>query len=220
MTQQSESQAMAHEATLFVMQMAGDSMINAGIHNGDLLIVDRSLAPVPGDVVAAVMDDEIAIKRLVSRAGITILHAENPRYPDYMPSNGASPAIWGIVTDVIHPLISSSDRRTTASANTSTPHHLGAGLLKRLNALPHSGTCGDDIINEKHRVAMADEITLHPDMTGDTTGTLCRRDLLHGACLGGGAQGIAWSRIDAVPMQCPCHRFGQRCRMGTSSSAH
>ena len=107
MTQQSESQAMAHEATLFVMQMAGDSMINAGIHNGDLLIVDRSLAPVPGDVVAAVMDDEIAIKRLVSRAGITILHAENPRYPDYMPSNGASPAIWGIVTDVIHPLISS-----------------------------------------------------------------------------------------------------------------
>lgn len=126
MTQQSESQAMAHEATLFVMQMAGDSMINAGIHNGDLLIVDRSLAPVPGDVVAAVMDDEIAIKRLVSRAGITragitILHAENPRYPDYMPSNGASPAIWGIVTDVIHPLISSSDRRTTASANTSTP---------------------------------------------------------------------------------------------------
>lgn len=112
---------MAHEATLFVMQMTGDSMINAGIHNGDLLIVDRSLAPVPGDVVAAVMDDEIAIKRLVSRAGITILHAENPRYPDYMPSNGASPAIWGIVTDVIHPLISSSDRRTTASANTSTP---------------------------------------------------------------------------------------------------
>ena len=121
MTQQSESQAMAHEATLFVMQMAGDSMINAGIHNGDLLIVDRSLTPVPGDVVAAVMDDEIAIKRLVSRAGITILHAENPRYPDYKPSNGASPAIWGIVTDVIHPLISSSDRRTTASANTSTP---------------------------------------------------------------------------------------------------
>lgn len=58
MTQQSESQAMAHEATLFVMQMAGDSMINAGIHNGDLLIVDRSLTPVPGDVVAAVMDDE------------------------------------------------------------------------------------------------------------------------------------------------------------------
>lgn len=121
MTQQSKSRTMPHDTTLFVMQMAGDSMINAGIHNGDLLIVDRSLAPVPGDVVAAVMDDEIAIKRLVSRAGITILHAENPRYPDYMPSNGASPAIWGIVTDVIHPLISSSDRRTTASANTSTP---------------------------------------------------------------------------------------------------
>ena len=121
MTQQSESRTMPHEDTLFVMQMAGDSMINAGIHNGDLLIVDRSLTPVPGDVGAAVMDDEIAIKRLVSRASITILHAENPRYPDYMPGNGASPAIWGIVTDVIHPLISSSGRRTTASANTSTP---------------------------------------------------------------------------------------------------
>ena len=74
MTQQSESQAMAHEATLFVMQMAGDSMINAGIHNGDLLIVDRSLAPVPGDVVAAVMDDEIAIKRLVSGSARKVAH--------------------------------------------------------------------------------------------------------------------------------------------------
>ena len=44
MTQQSESQAMAHEATLFVMQMAGDSMINAGIHNGDLPITCRATA--------------------------------------------------------------------------------------------------------------------------------------------------------------------------------
>lgn len=220
MTQQSESQAMAHEATLFVMQMAGDSMINAGIHNGDLLIVDRSLAPVPGDVVAAVMDDEIAIKRLVSRAGITILHAENPRYPDYMPSNGASPAIWGHRHRCHSPVDIVIGPSHHGIRQYQHAHHLGAGLLKRLNALPHSGTCGDDIINEKHRVAIADEITLHPDMTGDTTGTLCRRDLLHGACLGGGAQGIAWSRIDAVPTQCPCHRFGQRCRMGTSSSAH
>lgn len=58
MTQQSKSRTMPHDTTLFVMQMAGDSMINAGIHNGDLLIVDRSLAPVPGDVVAAVMDEK------------------------------------------------------------------------------------------------------------------------------------------------------------------
>ena len=220
MTQQSESQAMAHEATLFVMQMAGDSMINAGIHNGDLLIVDRSLAPVPGDVVAAVMDDEIAIKRLVSRAGITILHAENPRYPDYMPSNGASPAIWGIVTDVIHPVDIIIGPSHHGIRQYQHAHHLGAGLLKTPERIAAQCTCGDDIINEKHRVAIADEITLHPDMTGDTTGTLCRRDLLHGACLGGGAQAVAWSRIDAVPTQCPCHRFGQRCRMGTSSSAH
>ena len=74
MTQQSESQAMAHEATLFVMQMAGDSMINAGIHNGDLLIVDRSLAPVPGDVVAVVMDDEGAIKGRVSASCNAMWH--------------------------------------------------------------------------------------------------------------------------------------------------
>ena len=210
MTQQSESQAMAHEATLFVMQMAGDSMINAGIHNGDLLIVDRSLAPVPGDVVAAVMDDEIAIKRLVSRAGITILHAEQRRFACYLGHRNRCHSPVDIVIGPSHHGIRQYQHA----------HHLGAGLLKRLNALPHGGTCGDDVINEKHRVAIADEITLHPDMTGDTTGTLCRRDLLHGACLGGGAQGIAWSRIDAVPTQCPCHRFGQRCRMGTSSSAH
>ena len=94
MTQQSESQAMAHEATLFVMQMAGDSMINAGIHNGDLLIVDRSLTPVPGDVVAAVMDDEIAIKRLVSRAGITILRASTPPPRNAPATDLANGAVW------------------------------------------------------------------------------------------------------------------------------
>ena len=220
MTQQSESQAMAHEATLFVMQMAGDSMINAGIHNGDLLIVDRSLTPVPGDVVAAVMDDEIAIKRLVSRAGITILHAENPRLPRLHAEQRRFACYLGHRHRCHSPVDIVIGPSHHGIRQYQHAHHLGAGLLKRLNALPHSGTCGDDIINEKHRVAIADEITLHPDMTGDTTGTLCRRDLLHGACLGGGAQGIAWSRIDAVPTQCPCHRFGQRCRMGTSSSAH
>ncbi len=121
MTQQSESQAMAHEATLFVIQMAGNSMINAGIPNGDLLIVDGSLAPFPEMWLRLSWTTKSPSSGWFHGPASPYCTPENPRYPDYMSSNSTSPAIWGIVADVIHPLISSSDRRTTASANPGTP---------------------------------------------------------------------------------------------------
>lgn len=54
-----------HPETTFVVRVAGESMTGAGIFDGDLLIVDRSLEPRDGDVVVAVLDGELTVKRLL-----------------------------------------------------------------------------------------------------------------------------------------------------------
>src|SRR5439155_1040388 len=53
-----------HPASTFPVRVTGDSMIGAGIHSGDLLIVDRSLEPRDGSVVIAILDGELTVKRL------------------------------------------------------------------------------------------------------------------------------------------------------------
>ena len=78
MTQQSESQAMAHEATLFVMQMAGDSMINAGINDGDTVIIKECNAAEDGAIVVALVDgEEVTLKRIKREKGKVLLIPEN-----------------------------------------------------------------------------------------------------------------------------------------------
>ena len=69
-----------HPAATFFMRVAGDSMIGAGIFDGDLLVVDRSIEAKPGDIVVAVVDGEFTIKRF-RRNGSTIeLVLENTKY--------------------------------------------------------------------------------------------------------------------------------------------
>jgi DNA polymerase V len=90
-------------ATFFV-RVSGDSMIGAGIHSGDLLIVDRSLEPRDGRVVIAVVDGELLVKRLRISRGKVSLEAENPGYPALTVREGMGFEVWGVVTSVIHPL--------------------------------------------------------------------------------------------------------------------
>ena len=107
---------------LFVARMAGDSMRNAGIRNGDLLIIDRARHAVDGDIVVAVLNGQLAVKRLSVQGDGAILRAENPQYPDYRAKDGSWPDIWGVVTDDVHPFVPSSPlSRLTASANASAP---------------------------------------------------------------------------------------------------
>ncbi|MBN2379586.1 translesion error-prone DNA polymerase V autoproteolytic subunit [candidate division WOR-3 bacterium] len=87
------------EATFFV-RVSGNSMIGAGIYSGDILIVDRSLDPVHGKIVIAVVSGELTVKRLMMRNGKVILRSENPDYPDIYP--GDELRVWGVVTSVIH----------------------------------------------------------------------------------------------------------------------
>ena len=62
------------------MQAAGDSMIDAGIREGTLLVVDRALEPRHNDIVIAVVDGELTVKRLEKRRGKVRLIAENPAW--------------------------------------------------------------------------------------------------------------------------------------------
>jgi SOS regulatory protein LexA len=66
----------------FLLRVRGDSMIDAGIHEGDLVIVQRGAEPRVGDIVVGVLDGEFTLKRLKKDKGKYYLQAENPRYPD------------------------------------------------------------------------------------------------------------------------------------------
>lgn len=84
------------EATFF-MRAKGDSMRDAGIFDGDLLVVDRSVKPRPGQVVVAVVNDEFYVKTLRRSAQGYRLASANPDYPDLAPGEGDSVRIWGVV---------------------------------------------------------------------------------------------------------------------------
>ncbi len=89
------------QATFF-LRVSGDSMIGAGIHNGDLLIVDRSLNAVNKKIVVAVVGGELLVKRLLRAKGKVFLAAENPNYAQMEVTPDLGFEIWGVVTNVIH----------------------------------------------------------------------------------------------------------------------
>lgn len=91
-----------HPAATFFVRVKGDSMIGAGIHCGDLLIVDRALNPVPGNVVIAVVNGDLIIKRFHQDQGRIVLMPDNPAYSPIMVTSEMDFAIWGVVTKAIH----------------------------------------------------------------------------------------------------------------------
>lgn len=91
-----------HPAATFFVRASGNSMINAGIHSGDILIVDRSLSPKNNAIIIAILNNELTVKRLVYKKEGICLVAENPDYPSIDICDGMELSIWGIVTTVIH----------------------------------------------------------------------------------------------------------------------
>lgn len=91
----------ADKTSTFIVRVAGDSMEGAGIFDGDEILVDRSLEPRSGDVVVAVVDGELTLKRLIIDACGAHLEAENAAYPPIYVSelSGLSGlSVWGVVT--------------------------------------------------------------------------------------------------------------------------
>jgi len=91
-----------HPQASFFMRVKGDSMTGAGIHDGDLLIVDRSLEAVPGRVVVAAIDGELTVKRLRRSRDRIVLQSENPAYPGIIIDGERTLEIWGVVAYVVH----------------------------------------------------------------------------------------------------------------------
>lgn len=91
-------------AATFFLRASGDSMVGAGIHDGDLLIVDRSIQPRSGKIVVAAIDGDLTVKRLRIAADGQWLVPENEHHRPIPINNANDVVIWGVVTNVIHAL--------------------------------------------------------------------------------------------------------------------
>ncbi len=89
------------EATFFV-RVCGDSMRDAGLHSGDILVVDRALQPMHNRIVIAALNGELTVKRIRKQGGKLFLVPEHPEYEAIEVTAEASFEVWGVVTHVIH----------------------------------------------------------------------------------------------------------------------
>jgi len=90
-----------HPQATYFLRASGHSMIEAGIWDGDILVVDRAIKPRNAHIVVATVDGDFTVKLLQQRAGRVKLKAANPTYPDITPKDGQTIEIWGVVTSTI-----------------------------------------------------------------------------------------------------------------------
>jgi DNA polymerase V len=88
----------SHPQATFFLRLRGDSMRDAGLFDGDLLVVNRALKPTHQDIVIAVVDGEFTCKTLWLKFGRMKLVAANPTYPEIVPKEGQTIEVWGVVT--------------------------------------------------------------------------------------------------------------------------
>lgn len=93
-----------HREATFFIRVQGQSMTGAGIQDGDLLVVDRALEAADGDIVVAMVDGEMTLKRLYKRNGHVRLLPENPCFHPIELADGQELSIWGVATSVVHRL--------------------------------------------------------------------------------------------------------------------
>ncbi len=96
------SHLVKNPASTFFLRAEGESMINAGIHDNDLLIVDRSLEAVNNCIVIVALDGELTVKRLVRKQGKTLLMPENENFAPVDITEREYVHIWGVVSYAIH----------------------------------------------------------------------------------------------------------------------
>lgn len=82
-----------------IITVKGDSMINAGIHPGDRVVVEKRVAATAGDIVVAIVDNEFTLKRLAREKGRLVLKPENKAYPVIRPKEDVE--IYGVVVGLV-----------------------------------------------------------------------------------------------------------------------
>jgi DNA polymerase V len=94
---------MPNRVSTFLIRARGNSMVRAGIFDGDELVVDRSIQAEDGHVVVAVVDGEMTVKRLrMLPDGGVVLSAENRHHPDIHIAEHSELRVWGVVTRSLH----------------------------------------------------------------------------------------------------------------------
>lgn len=92
-------------ASTFIVRVSGFSMTGAGIFDGDLLVVDRSITPATGHIVVAVHGGEMLVKRLTRRKKQWWLVPEAPNHPEFVPLPMVEGSeVWGVVKNVVRRL--------------------------------------------------------------------------------------------------------------------
>jgi len=90
-----------HPASTFYVRVSGESMRDAGILSGDLLVVDRAVMPKPNHIILAVIQGEFTVKRYVIKNGVSYLVPENEDYPVIKIEEYMDFQVWGVVTSLI-----------------------------------------------------------------------------------------------------------------------
>lgn len=85
----------------FLVRVSGDSMQDAGIHDGDLLIVDKSKSPDDGNIAVCFLDGEFTLKSIELHQDHCYLVPHNPNYPKIKVNEENELIIWGVVVHVI-----------------------------------------------------------------------------------------------------------------------
>lgn len=91
-----------HPTATFLVKVKGDSMVNAGIKSGNILVVDRSIKPNNGNIVVAVVNGEFTVKRLKLKGNKILLAPESDGYSPIQIEENEDTYIWGVVTSCIH----------------------------------------------------------------------------------------------------------------------
>lgn len=90
-----------HPSATFFVRVSGDSMLDAGILEGDYLVIDRSLKVAQNDIVIAVVERELTVKRFIRNGSTIELRPENTAYPTIKIQSDMELLIWGVVTGVV-----------------------------------------------------------------------------------------------------------------------
>ena len=94
-------QLVKNKPATFFFRMRGDAMTDAGIHPGDVLVVDRSIKPVNGKIIVAIVNDELVVRRLHTAMNKNYLLPENKRFSTIELTEFGQHMVWGTVTFVI-----------------------------------------------------------------------------------------------------------------------
>ena len=99
-----DKELVKNQESTFYARVSGDSMLEAGIDDGDLLVIDKSLSPENGKIAVCFIDGDFTVKRIVKEKGKLYLKAENKKYKSIKIKEGNELIIWGIVEYVIKKL--------------------------------------------------------------------------------------------------------------------